>query len=228
MKLSKNKGVKFTILMFIVMLFFSSCLTAKKMDKFIAEQYNDQIPKIDKKKKAADITVLSTLPSSTNISTTVSHTKVLPLIVYWVIDYRHTITLNSQIAVANFSNTVNSLANKGLSQKLNGQKLELTVEQVPEIFALVEKTHVIWLIYAFQWSKIYIEPDVKDLVVSYKLYNDDNLAKTGRITIKNTEKNKGLRFFQSWKSAITEYLTDYNAEVLAMAKQFVNKLVEEQ
>lgn len=82
------------------------------MDKFISEQYNDQIPKVDKKRKVADITVLSTVDSSTNISTTVPHTKVLPLIVYWAIDYRHTSTLNSQIAVANFSKTVNILANK--------------------------------------------------------------------------------------------------------------------
>lgn len=115
-----------------------------------------------------------------------------------------------------------------MSPKLNGKKLELTLEQVPETFALVEKTHVIWLIYAIHWDKIYIEPEVKDLIVSYKLFSNDNDVKTGRITIKNTEKNQGLRFFQSWKSAITEHLTDYDTEMSAMTKQFVNRLLEEQ
>lgn len=228
MYLFKIHNVTVTILLFIAMLSFSSCLTSKKMDKFVSDQYNDQIPNVDKKKKAADITVSSILPAtSTSISTTKAHTKVLPLIVYWAVDYRHTCTLNSQIANTHFSNTVNTMAHKDLSKKLNGQKLELTVEQVPATFSLVEKTHAIWLIYPIHWDRIYIEPEAKDLVVSYKLYKNDNSVKTGRIAIKNTDRNNGLNLFQSWKSATTEYVINYDANVSAMTKQFVGKLMEE-
>ena len=203
---------------------FSSCLTSAKMDRFVAEQYGDQLPKQDKKKNN-DITVSSLTSSRVqDISLTTPHTKILPLVVDWVIDYRHTCTLNSQIATTNFSNAVNVMASKGLSQKLNGQKLELTVEQVPTTFALVEKTHVVLVVH---WDRIYMQPDAKDLVVSYKTSQNDKTLKTGKITVKNTETNKGLRFFQSWKSATSEYIADYNLNFSAMTRTFVNKLMEE-
>jgi hypothetical protein len=228
MKFSKNQKLTIVFFLFASMIFLSSCLTSKKMDAFISDQYNNEIPKVNKRKQAADITFSSALPSATaDISTTESHTKVLPLIVYWVIDDRHTCSLNSGIAAADFANEVNKLANKGLNQKLDGEKLELTVEQAPATFALVDKTHAIWLIYAIHWDKVYIEPQAKDLVVSYKLLKNDSTLKTGLITIKNTENNKNLRFFQSWKSAISEHLADYDTNVSAMTNQFVDQLMQQ-
>ena len=86
---------------------------------------------------------------------------------------------------------------------------------------------MIWLIYAFSWAKVYIEPDMKDLIVAYKLVGSDTAVKTGKITIKNTDKNKGLRFFQSWKSATSEYLAEYNAQFTNMTKTFVSQLTNE-
>lgn len=211
-----------------VLFFFSSCLTSKKMDRFVSEQYNNQIPKLDKK-KTPEIIVTSTIPSvSTDISNTVQKTsKVLPLIIYWQFDYRHTSTLNPAIAINNFTNTITTMASKGLSQKLNGKKLQLTVEQVPNAFALVDKAHIIWIIYAFSWDKIYMEPEFKDLVVSYQLLENDNTVKTGKISIKSNAQNKGVRYFQSWKSATSEYIAEYNASITNMAKSFITKLIEE-
>lgn len=198
------------------------------MDKFVASQYGDQIP-LQNKTKKADITVSSNLTSATgNISTTVQKTsKVLPLIVYWQWDYRHTCALNPAIGVNNFSNVVNALAGKSLNPKLLNQKLELTVEQMPAGFALVDKAHLIWIIYAITWDKIYIEPDFKDLVVAYKATQPDGTFKTGKITIKNTEERTGIRFFQSWRSATSEYLDRYNTGITDMAKAFITKMVAE-
>jgi len=198
------------------------------MDRYVSEQFNNQLPKEDKKRKA-DFNVTSTIASPVkDISVTVQKTnKVLPLIVYWQYDYRHTCTLNPAIAITQFSNAVNSLATKGLSQKLNGRHLDLTVEEAPNAFALVDKSHMIWVIYAFSWDKIYMEPDFKNLVVSYKLTGNDAAGKTGTITVKNTAQNKDKRFFQSWKSATSEYLADYNATINNMTKSFVSQLMEE-
>ncbi|WP_162944656.1 hypothetical protein [Flavisolibacter nicotianae] len=225
--LSPQKTTVF-LLAIVSLVFFSSCLTSKKMDRFVAEQYNNQLPKEDKKKKA-DFTVTSAIASPASaLSTTKQKTsKVLPLVVYWQYDYRHTCSLNPTIAVTQFSNAVNTLATKGLSQKLNGQHLDLTVEEAPRAFALVDKAHMIWLIYAISWDKIYMEPDFKDLVVSYKVTGAGNAVKAGKITVKNPSQNKGIRFFQSWKSATSEYLADYNATMTAMTKSFVNQLIEE-
>jgi len=206
----------------------SSCLTTKKFDAYVSAQYNDQVPELNTKKKTGNISVSSALPSkSTAVSTTEPSTKVLPLIVYWNIDHRYVCSLNSQIAVANFSKAVNTMANRGLNEQLKGRQLELTVEQAPSTFAMIDKTNVVWVIYAVHWTKVYIEPDAKDLVVSYKLHQADSSVKTGSITVKNKQHNQNLRFFQSWKSATSEYLSAYDSDVNAMAKEFVNKLIEE-
>jgi hypothetical protein len=229
MKFFKREKLQTGIFLFFSMIFLSSCLTSKKMDAYISDQYNNEIPKVNKRKQVADIIYSPAFPSTTdNISTTAPHTKVLPLVLYWVIDSRHTSTLNSGIAATDFSNSVNTMAHKGLMQKLAGRKLQLTVEQAPASFSLVDKTHAIFLvIYAIHWDKVYIEPEVKDLVVSYKLEESDKTIKTGKITIRDMENNKSLRFFQSWKSAVSEQLTNYDSNVTAMTNQFVDKLMQE-
>src|SRR5438128_776935 len=80
------------------LLFLSSCLTSKKMDRYISEQYDNQVPKQDKKKQAG-LVINSSLTTDDAISHTVQKTsKVLPLIVYWQYDYRHTCTLNPALA----------------------------------------------------------------------------------------------------------------------------------
>ena len=211
-----------------ILLTLSSCLTSKKLDKFVAAQYGNELPRPGKKKKAEIEVTSLTAPGNSQISTTVHKTdKFLPLLVYWKYNHRQRCSLNPSIAVTNFSNAINSLATKGLIEKLDNRKLELTVEQAPSTFSLVAKENMIWLVYAFSWAKVYIEPDMKDLIVAYKLVGSDTAVKTGKITIKNTDKNKGLRFFQSWKSATSEYLAEYNAQFTNMTKTFVSQLTNE-
>lgn len=206
----------------------ASCLTPAKMDKFVSTQYNDQLPKRDKKMKA-DISINTATPEKgTDVSMTQKKTNsFLPLIVYWKYDHQFTCSLNKSIAITQFTNTVNDASTKSLTSKLNGRKLELTIEKIPSEFALRSNEQVIWLIYAISWQKVYIQPDSADLVVSYKLQQQDNFIKTGTITINNTSSNKGLRFFQSWKSATSEHITDYTANLIQMTKSFMNKLSDE-
>lgn len=211
-----------------LMVTLSGCLTAKKLDNFVAAQYGNELPKPNKKKKA-EIEVTSLAPTgNSSISTTVHKTdKFLPLLIYWKYDHRQKCSLNPAIALVNFTNAINASASKELMEKVNGRKLELTVEQAPSNFSLVAKENMIWLIYAFSWVRVYVEPDFKDLVVSYKLAGSGQEEKTGKITVKNLEKSKDFRFFQSWKSATTEYLARYNSNFTSMTKTFVNQLASE-
>ncbi|MBC7873668.1 MAG: hypothetical protein H7Y01_06720 [Ferruginibacter sp.] len=205
------------------------CLTIQKMDKFVAGQYNNELPKQDKKKNPG-ITVTSSIPFATeDIATSSKKTSnMLPLLLYWQWDYRHTCTLHPAIAVGNFTKALNAQANKGLNQKLNGQQLELTVEQVPNAFALVDKAHLIFLVlYAISWDKLYVEPDLKDLVVSYKVLQNGSTVKSGKLSVKNNQQNQNIRYFQSWKSATSEYLATYNQDITNMTRLFVTNLVAE-
>lgn len=220
---------RYLISLCFISFIFYSCITPKKIDSFIAEQYGNQLPK-PARKKAADIEIVSGYNTNSNIiSTTVKKTdKFLPLIVYWKYNHRFTSSLNPAIAVANFTNNINSVAGKELFQKLNGRNLELTVEQAPTTFSMVYKEDVIvLLIYAISWSKAYIQPEQTDLVVSYKLKESGNVIKSGTITIKNKDLNQNWKLFQRWKVAISDYLIQYNANAKAMTTSFIKQLSAE-
>jgi hypothetical protein len=77
------------------------------------------------------------------------------------------------------------------------------------------------------WDKLYVEPDFKDLIVSFEVLQNGNEVKSGKIEVKNTAQNRSIRFFQSWKSATSEYLAEYNQNITNATKSFVNRLIEE-
>jgi hypothetical protein len=228
MTFQKKQNLAVTTILLVAISLLSSCLTSAKVDRFVGKQYNNELPK-QEKKKSPDISITSSISSiSDNISATDTKTSnMLPLLFYWQWDYKNTCTLNPAIAINTFTKSVYFQAGKGLNQKLNGQKLELTIEQIPNAFAIDDKAHLIWIIYAFGWDKVSVQPDLKDLIVSYKVLQNDSVIKTGKVSVKNNEQNKNLRFFQSWKSATSEYLTQYNDDVANMTKIFVNKVIQE-
>ncbi|HUC80681.1 MAG TPA: hypothetical protein VMR70_07170 [Flavisolibacter sp.] len=225
--MSLSTRSRFAVLLFAVAFLLTSCLTSKKLDKYVASQYNNELPK--PKKTKSDIVVIPAMATDNNAISNSAHqtNNFLPLLLYWQYKHRQNCNLNPAIAITQFSNAINTQATKGLNQKLNGQKLELTVEQAPSAFAIVSNEHTIWLVYTFSWAKVFIEPDFKDLVVSYRVLQGEQPVKTGKITVKNTDKNRGIRFFQSWKSATSEYLNEYNTNLASMSKSFVTQLTEQ-
>ena len=218
------KSFSFTVTFIIILLVFTSCLTPKKMDAYVASQFNNQLPKPDKRNDSS-ISITSSIPSDpTIISETEKKSKNLPLIVYWKYDYRHTCALNSAIGVTYFKKAIYQQASK-LKQKLNGQQLELTVQQIPNSFAIVDNGHILLLL--IHWHKLYVEADPKDLIVSYRVLQNGAETKSGKITVRNVEKNRGIRFAQSWKSSSSEFLVQYNLDITEMTKTMVDKLIPE-
>ena len=92
-------------------------------------------------------------------------------------------------------------------------------------FADVAKWHMVLLLVS--WEKLYFEPDTNNLVISYKVMKNDIAEKTGSMEIKSNFTNKGKRYFQSFKSGISEYLGQYEVNLKLMTKELMNKLTEE-
>ncbi len=216
------------IIICVISLFLSACLGPKKIDKWVVEQYGE-LPE-PSKKKSNYIIITSSLPSmGSKLSTTEKHTShVLPLLFYWQLDYKNTCTINPQIPINNFTATAQAYANKSLKQKLAGQRIELAIETIPNVFAIDDEGHLIWIIYAFGWDKISIQPDSKAMVVSYKVFNTgDSMVKSGTVTVANTDKGVGLGMFKSLKNKTLEYLTDYDAHIASMTKSVIDQITAE-
>ena len=188
----------------------TSCLTAKKVDNQVAKLFGE-IPQQQKKKSNETIFITSSLiTSDSKISTSETKTSdVLPLFFYNQWDYKNTCTLNPQIPINNFIKTVQSVANKELRSKLNGQKLEINIDKIPNVFAIDDKAHLIFFGYAFGWDDVSIMADNIDMVVTYKISKDNVESKRGTITIPYIYDKKKLGMFKSWKKATTEYLVPY-------------------
>lgn len=218
-------SIKRTLPYFLSIIIFTSCHISAKMDRFVSQQYNDQIPKVSGKKNQ-EIAVTTGLPVDQNtISITKKKTsQLLPLIVYWSFDYRRTCSINYKVPLNLITTSLYSTTNKRLEEKIQGKKLEIHIEQMPHTFAIVDKAHFALLIY---WSKLYREPDFTDLVVSYKLLENDNILKSGRLTIENKLQNVGVRFAQSIRSSCEEAISEYNQELSGMSKRLLDKLTDE-
>jgi hypothetical protein len=203
----------------------SGCFTSR-LNKFVAGQYGNELPPLFKDRNN-EIIVTSADPfASGQLSTTVTKTSnMLPMLFYWQWDHQTICTLNPGILVNKFTNTIHIDARRELSEELHGQKLELTIEKLPHIFAFNDKEHMIWAIFhVFDWQKVSIMPSDNEMVVSYRLLNNDNVVKSGEITIPGNENKIDLRMFESWKAATSEYLAQYNYSIARMSHTFINEL----
>jgi hypothetical protein len=213
-----------------VPLFLSGCLTPKKLDKVVAGQYSAQMTQ-EPKKPREYLTITSGLPfEDDRVSMSESKTtNMLPLLFYWQWDYNNTCKINPRVPINNFKRTVYTYAEKELKKKLNGQRVELTIDEIPNTFVIVDKAHLVWIIYAISWDNVYITPVKEDMnmVVSYKILNGDTEIKKGTISVSSFDSKRNLGMFKSWKSATSEYLYQYEANITAVSKLVVDKLVEE-
>jgi hypothetical protein len=207
---------------------FMGCLTSKKVDRQVAKQYSD-VKEIKKRKPGDNISITSRLtPVGEKISTTETRTSnMLPLIVYWKWDYTNTCTLNPQIPINNFVTTVYSYASKGLTSKLAGQNLELSVDKIPGKFQILDKAHLIFFGYAYGWDNISMKALDMEMIVSYRVLKDNVETKKGIISIPNFDDKKQLGMFKNWKKATNEYLAQFDENISAMSKLVVDRIVNE-
>ena|SRR5436190_4330315 len=213
---------------FLVLIICSSlvsCYGPKRVNKWVQEKYGTTLSS-QAKPKEDYFFISSPLVTNTQFaSTTEKETKhVLPLIFYWQVDYINTCTLNPKIPVNTFSSTLRSYANaKGLKQKLDGGKIEITIDAVPTVFAIDDRGHVIWVIFAVGWDVFSVLPENKNMVVSYRIVKDNTETKKGTVTVVNND--KPLKNLKKVKEGTLQYLNQYDENIKAMTKKAVDEII---
>lgn len=216
-------------IVYMIIVSATSCISPKKMDQWIGEQYGETA--VSNKPKADYFTLTSPLLTADNktSSSTKSTRKFLPLIFYWQVDYRISSTLNPKVPMNLFVSAFTSYASsKSLKQKLNGQKLEMSINKMPTAFSFNDDFRDINLVLAqIHWEKIYILPENTDLMITYKLSKDNVETKSGVINIADPNKIKKKTYFKKMKTATLEYLTQYNENIKSMARSAVDQMLAE-
>lgn len=214
---------------FVIIVALQSCFTPKRVDKWVAMQYEGAITA--QPKKTNDYLVITSGMSQPGVKasiTTGNTSHFLPLLFYWQWDYKKTCVLNPKIPIDNFTNSVVTYAaRKGLKQKLNGSRIELSIDKIPDAFAIDYYGHVIWVIYAIKWDKLTIQAEKQAMVVSYKVMQGDKEMKTGVITVPDMNTDEVQKMFQSTKKRTWAYLERYDSNITSMSKLVIDKLITE-
>ncbi len=225
------RSVKHILISCIFFTCFAGCLP-RALNKWAEENYHERI-NTPVKQKSDYITITTSLASPGNKVAAIDRKTVnmLPLLFYWKWNSITTCVLNSKIPVNTFAATVIPYANKKLKEKLNGSRVEFSVDKVPNTFSIDRNNHLADIIViGVNWGTQSLQPVNSDMVVSYKIIKMDNtIEKTGIITIPDTSKNGvviGL-LRESIKPPTFQYFYQYDANITAMAKLVVDKLVSE-
>lgn len=210
--------------LFILFFFLTGCITAKKMDKYVTRHYGESVTATKTKSDFATIT--SPLVKNADDVPSMSQKKlkkILPLILYIQFGYKTTCKLNPVITYNQFSPAFISQSGKnGLRKKLDGDKLELSIEKVPQQFSFNDDSYIVLLLIG--WDKIYTLPKTQEMVVNWKVTGKDGNVKNGTITVQdpNNLRNKG--YFKSVKRMTSEYLDAYDENIKIMARAVADEI----
>lgn len=221
-----------SVFVFALTFSFTSCIGPHKINKWVARHYEDE-PINPPRHKSEQIAFVSKVPKADGDAPSVTEPirkHMLPLLFYWNYDYSWASTMNPQYSLNNFMATVGSYAaSHGLKEKLNGNHIELNISQLPHAFTLEDKGWYVWIVlYGFGVETISLQPPMVDMVVSYRVLDSNNQeVKIGSITVHDPTERVNLKMFHSLKKTTYKYLTQYDANIAAMSKQFVDKLMIE-
>ncbi|MGB4771610.1 MAG: hypothetical protein WBP58_09130 [Chitinophagaceae bacterium] len=205
---------------------FTSCISSQKVADYSSQYYGDALPK-EKKTKKAGIEVINKLPDDMERIAKGKHVdnQLLPLLFYWKIDREKICTLNNKIPAVQVSNATHQFASRELMDKLKGRKLELYIEEAPRQFSFrVLDEVIIVILVPVGWTKVSVKPDSVDLKVRYRLLDGSSVVKEGVVIADNAQRDLVLGKYQSWKKAQSQFLDDYNANLVNMTKDVLEKL----
>lgn len=155
--------------------------------------------------------------------------KFLPLLFYWKLHQRHVCLINPDKVMSNFNTTFRNYgATKQLEKKLNGQRLELRIDQMPTSFTVMDKEQLFFFIlFAVSSDKVSFVPETTPLVVTYTLYRDNQPTKTGKIEVAILDETIPWGRFRVMRKVAWEYLESYDENTRRRAKDVVDQLLEE-
>jgi hypothetical protein len=218
--------MKQTILSILTITLLTSCIGTKKFTGFVEPKFQD------KQLISTNENIIFDLTGLENTSASITSTKVksqfIPAILYW--QWNNTIkcevnpTIVGQSFQENFLRYSDTLKVK---EKLQGRKLEMKIEKIPNSFVYTHKGNSIILIIAYTVSDLEaIFPQEQDLVVSYKITENGSTIKDGKLTVSN--KDQPIKnVWKSTKKFTWLYVDQFKQNTKIMTKEIVEKLITE-
>jgi hypothetical protein len=218
--------MKQIILSILTITLLTSCIGTKKFTGFVEPKFQDKQLISTNENIIFDLTGLEN--SSASITSTKVKSQFIPAILYW--QWNNTIkcevnpTIVGQSFQENFLRYSDTLK---VNEKLQGRKLEMKIEEIPNSFVYTHKGNSVILIIAYTVSDLEaIFPQEQDLVVSYKITENGSTIKEGQLT--TTNKDQPIKnVWKSTKKFTWLYVDQFKQNTKIMTKEIVEQLITE-
>lgn len=214
------------ILSILTITLLTSCIGTKKFTGFVEPKFQDTKTSLTNDNFTFDWTGLE---SKVNlVMSTKVKSQFIPAIIYWQWNNSIKCEINPIIVGQYFQESFLQYADTlKVKEKLQGRKLELKLEKIPNSFIYTHKGNSIIFIVAYTVKDLEaIFPQKQDLVVSYKLTQNGLTIKEGKLNTSN--KDQPLKnVWKSTKKFTWLYIDQFKQNTKIMTKEIVEKLITE-
>lgn len=205
----------------------NSCVSTQKYSKYVNMKYAQQYKTL----KSNDYIEYENIIEN-EIDSIVKTEKVkslfVPALVYWKWNNTIKCELSPKQTFMTFQNHFQYYADSLIiKEKLNGQKLIITIDSIPKTFVYTNKGFVVFMLVAYSYGGLEaIFPENDKLVFSYKVVQGTTQTKSGQIEVVNTDiplKN----IWKSTKQFTWFYIDQYENNLKRMSKFAIEKLENE-
>jgi len=224
--------MKYFLIIFSLLILLTSCLGEKKYANFVYNKYSSQTQAADLTKDAPDYISVKADSSISKLDTLVVAKKLksqfIPAILYWQWENTIRCELDPKISIQTFNKYLFSYADSAnLKERLNGQKLELLVNDLPNSFVYTRKGNSIILLIAYTVNDTEtIFPENKDVKISYRLVKDNIETKKGTLLIPD-ETQPMQNIWKSTQKFTWSYMSQYDNNLQKLSKNVIDKILTE-
>lgn len=205
---------------------FSSCISTKKYASYVAPKF-ESVP-INRTNNNIKFDLTALHKSDTSIVANSLTSQFIPAILFWQWNKTIQCDVDQTIIGESFETDFLSIADSlKVQDVLKDRQLEIKLEEIPNSFIYTNKGQTIIFIVAYAFSAIEaIAPKLDDVVVSYKLRENDAIIKQGKITVFNTQKPV-RNVWKSTKKFTWMYVSQFKENNKRMTEDVINKLIGE-
>jgi hypothetical protein len=216
---------KHFFILFIITL-LTSCISTKQFSSYVEPVFQKNQAATSAESIAFDFSGLQ--DNQTPIAMTKLKSQFIPAILFWQWNSTMECEIDPQILGQSFQEDFIQIADSlNLSDKMQGRKLEIKLEEIPNSFIYTNKGRVIILLVAYTMSGLEaIFPEDQNLIITYKLTENEATIKEGKITA-ITQDKPVKNIWKSAKNFTRVYLNQFKQNNRNMTREIIEKLLTE-
>ena len=225
----KKHTVKYALLFLLTIASLSSCLSTKSLTEIVKNkilQDNNAVIQIDTSYLKLSTDRLQKTDSLVLADKIKSY--FIPAILFWSKNNTLGCTINNTYFTDIFSNKLTELSEEfRIKEILNGRRLEISLESVPNRFIYTNRFNFMFLLYVYSYSyQESIYPENGEFNLTYKVLEENKVVKSGNFNINNTVKPLS-NSFKSQSKFIETYIDELKLNFEQQSNQIIIKIINE-